>query len=97
METQEAGDRALGVTYVKHEAVQKPTYRFGTYDLNDKKMNVYKQIEQEFTTFEGRWFYIYFGYSMDTQQASAFMKDGVTGKVSHQLLNKKKHNQAKQL
>lgn len=44
-QTDNLGDRALSIYYVKHEEVSKPTYRFGTYNTDTNTANVYKQID----------------------------------------------------
>jgi hypothetical protein len=51
--------------------------------------NVYKQINQEWTSFEGHWYYLYFGYSYNEQAASGYMKNPITNEIKEiHLLNK---------
>lgn len=57
-ESQNCGDRALGVYYTAHHFVTKPTYRFSTYKYSDDDQTEchpynYAQIGLDFETFEG--------------------------------------------
>jgi len=72
----DCGDRGLAVYYVSHNKVTKPTYRFSTYNLADDgtcQPYNYGGIGLPFDTFEGKWYYIYYGYSSSASTASAYI------------------------
>lgn len=90
--TQNCGDRALATYYIPHNKATKPTYRFSTYSNNGEcKQNAYKDISLPWESFEGAWYYIYFGYSYGDNQANAFIR-GDNGQVHQVQLTGKKHN-----
>ena len=60
---QECGDRALSIYYIPHSYASKPTYRFSTYNLDGNRPTSYADASLPWTTFEGTWYYMYFGYS----------------------------------
>jgi len=72
----ECGDRGLAIYYVSHNKVTKPTYRFSTYNEDSygtcEPYN-YGGIGLPFDSFEGKWYYIYYGYSRNINEAHAFI------------------------
>jgi len=56
-------------------------FHMATYATNRNEVNEWKNLEFSREELEGSWNFVYFGYSMDSQNAFAYVKFGKTGVI----------------
>lgn len=82
------GDRALGIFFEPWSHYDNPTYTFCSYDAARGETSACKEQDFELEAVDGKWFYVYSGYSVEKQESySAFYAPDIYVSVTNPDLN----------